>query len=141
MTSLFPLTSDFDRFFDNFSQEIYKADTNSFPRYNLYNDGDETAFISIAVTGIPEENLEAFMDDEGYLVIKADIDKDRRDYIVKQYPVKSFEKKFWIDKRYEVGTIVVENGELTVRLNRKEPKRKEIPIIGKTIDTETEEAA
>ena len=136
MTSLFPLTSDFDRFFDNFSQEIYKSDTNSFPRYNLYNDGDETAFISIAVTGIPEENLEAFMDDEGYLVIKADIDKDKRDYIVKQYPVKSFEKKFWIDKKFEVGTIIVENGELTVRLNRKEPKRKEIPIIGKTIDTD-----
>jgi HSP20 family molecular chaperone IbpA len=141
MTTLFPLTSDFDRFFEDFSKEIYKSDTNSFPRYNLYTDGEETAFISIAVTGIPEEKLEAFIDDEGYLVIKADIEKDKRDYIVKQYPIKSFEKKFWIDKRYEVGTIVVENGELTVRLNRKEPKRKEIPIIGKTIDTKAEEAA
>jgi len=137
-TSLFPLTSDFDKIFEDFSSEIYKADSSSYPRYNIFISDDETAFISVAVTGIPEESLKAYIDDEGYLVIEADVKKDTRDYSVKQYPVKSFTKKFVIDKRYEVGTIVVENGELTVRLNRKEPKRKEIPIIGKTIDTKIE---
>ena len=77
MTTLFPLTSEFDKFFEDFSKEVYKSDTNSFPRYNLYMNGNETAFISVAVTGIPEESLSAFMDD-GYPVIKAEIEKDSR---------------------------------------------------------------
>ena len=135
--SFFPLTSNFDDIFEGFTETVYKADSNSYPRYSIYTDGEDTAYITVAVTGIPESSLKAYQDDEGYLVIEADVPKDTRDYVVKQYPVKSFTKKFVIDKRFEIGTIAVENGELIVRLNRTTPKRREIPIIGKP----TEEAA
>ena len=138
---LFPLTPNFDDIFETFANDVYKSDTNSYPRSNIYSDGDDTAFITIAVTGIPEDALSAYVDDEGYLVVEANIPKDNREYLLKQYPVKSFTKKFWIDKKFEVGTIVIENGELIVRLNRVEPKKREIPIIGKPVTESTEEAA
>jgi HSP20 family molecular chaperone IbpA len=121
------MTQNFDELFSAFSDEVYKSDT-GYPRYNIWN-SEDSSFISIACTGIPEEQLNAYIDDEGLLVIEAVIEQDNREYIAKQYPIKSFQKRFVIGNKHEIGTITYENGELTVRLNQKEPTRKEIPII------------
>ena len=124
----FPMTTNFDEFFGDFSEKVFKEDT-GYPKYNIWSDEDENAFISIACTGIPEESLNAYIDDEGLLVIEAEVDKDEREYATKLYPVKSFQKKFVIGTKHEIGTITYENGELTIRLNKKDPVKKEIPIL------------
>jgi len=135
--TLFPVTNGFDDFFEEFSTKVYNTET-GYPRTNIYTDEDDNAFISLAVTGIPEDKIQVYIDDDDYLTVEANIGTDTRNYQLKGYPVKSFQKKFWVDKKYEIGQAVVENGELIIRLNRKTPKRREIPVIGKTIDTETE---
>ena len=132
--SLFPLTPNFDDIFEDFSEKIYKSDSGSYPRSNIYADGDNTAYITVACTGIPEDKLNVFIDDDDYLVVQAEVEKDTRDYITKQYPVKSFSKKFWIDKKMDIGTVIYENGELIIRLNRKEPRKREIPIISSKLE-------
>ncbi len=129
MNTLFPITNGFDDFFNEFSTKVYNTE-NGYPRTNIYTDSEDNAFISLAVTGIPKESLKLYVDDDDYLVVEASVEQDKRNYNLKGYPVKSFKRKFWVDKKYEIGTVIVENGELIIRLNRKEPKHREIPIIG-----------
>ncbi len=128
-TELFPMTSNFDEIFNDFSDTVYRSDNINYPKYNIFDDQDGNAFISVACTGIPEESLSVYINDEGLLVIESKVEKDTRNYSVKQYPIKSFERKFRIGSKHEIGTVVYENGELVIRLNKKEPTRKEIPII------------
>jgi len=136
ITNLFPVTNTFDDIFEEFSSKVYKAES-GYPRTNIYNDEEGNAFITVAVTGIPEDRIKVYIDDEDFLTVEASVNADTRNYQLKGYPVKSFTRKFWIDKKYEIGTAIVENGELIIRLNRTIPKRREIPILGTTgtIDT------
>jgi len=126
-SALLPVTSIFDELFDDLGTKTFNVDT-QYPKYNVYDDGED-AFISVAVTGIPEEKIQIYMDDSDYLVIEANPQKDTRNYQHKGYPIKSFKKRFWIDNRFNVGSAVVENGELVIRLNRTKPKRRNIEII------------
>ena len=137
--TLFPVTNTFDDIFEEFSTKVYNAES-GYPRTNIYTDEDENAFLSLAVTGIPEDKIQVYIDDDDYLTVEANIGTDNRNYQLKGYPVKSFQKKFWIDKKYEIGQAIVENGELIIRLNRTTPKRREIPIIS-PVDTITEDVA
>jgi HSP20 family molecular chaperone IbpA len=137
--TLFPVTNTFDDIFEEFSTKVYNTET-GYPRTNIYTDEDENAFLSLAVTGIPEDKIQVYIDDDDYLTVEANIGTDNRNYQLKGYPVKSFQKKFWIDKKYEIGQAIVENGELIIRLNRTTPKRREIPIIS-PVDTITEDVA
>ena len=133
--TLFPVTNGFDDFFEEFGTKVYNTET-GYPKTNIYTDEEDNAFISLAVTGIPEDEIQVYVDDEDYLTVESQIATDTRDYKLKSYPVKSFKKRFWVDKKYDIGSAVVENGELIIRLNRKTPKRREIPIIGKNIESE-----
>jgi len=128
-TELFPMTSNYDEIFNEFSDTVYRSDNIGYPKFNIFDDSEDNAFISLACTGIPEESLSVYINDDGLLVIESNLDKDDRNYSVKQYPIKSFERKFKIGNKHEIGTVVYENGELVIRLNKKEPTRKEIPII------------
>ena len=129
LLELFPMTSNYDEILNDFSDTIYRSDNVNYPKYNIFDDQDGNAFISLACTGIPEESLSVYINDDGLLVIESKIEKDERNYQVKQYPVKSFIRKFQIGNKHEIGTVVYDNGELVVRLNKKEPVRKEIPIM------------
>ena len=140
---LFPITSNFDDIFSDFVDTAYKVDT-SYPPYSIY-EIDDNAFIEIALAGFQESDLDVYQDDDGYLVIKGErADNPERKYQHKGISYRKFTKKFKIDKNYEPGTAVFENGLLTIRLNRTEPKRKEIPIMSesdKSDKTESLDAA
>jgi HSP20 family molecular chaperone IbpA len=138
--TIFPLSSEFDKIFEEFSNEIYKTESSGYPKVNMWFDEEGNGYISIACTGIPEKALNAYIDDEGALVVEAQVPKDTRDYVMKSYPIKSFKKRFIVDKRHEIGTIVYENGELIIRLNKKDPVKQEIPIISSNVsDSELED--
>ena len=139
INSLFPITQDFDDVFEDFATNVLKSDS-GYPKWNLAK-VDDDLILSVAVTGIPKENIEVYLDDEDLLTIESNVETDDHEYVYKGYPVKSFKKKFSIDKRFEVGTVIHENGELSVRLNRKTPTKRDIPIIGNIHYEEDKEAA
>ena len=145
--NLIPVSSGFDSMFEDLVENAYKLDE-TYPPYSIYSlndeDQDSPAFIEIALAGFSDEEIEVFQDDDGYLVVKGEkkMTLDQRKYSHRGISYRRFEKKFKIDKNFEPGTAVFENGLLTIRLNKVEPKKRSIPIIGKSMDTEsTEEAA
>jgi HSP20 family molecular chaperone IbpA len=137
MTTLFPYSTIFDEFFNEAVDKSLRSDNNSYPKFNIYETEDgERVFISLAVTGIPREKIEVYINDDGNLVIESNVEKDNRKYIVKGYPIKSFKRIFVFDKKYEVQNVVHENGELIVEFVRKEPKKRQIPILPGNVDYE-----
>jgi HSP20 family molecular chaperone IbpA len=130
MVTLFPYSSIFDEFLNEAVEKTFRSDTNSYPKFNIYEeDNGERVFVSLAVTGIPREKIEVYINDDGNLVIESNIEKDSRKYIIKGYPIKSFKRTFIFDKKYEVQNVIHENGELIVEFVRKEPKKRQIPIL------------
>ena len=130
MTSLFPYNQIFDEFFNEAVDKTLRSDTQNYPKFNIYetDDGDRI-FISVAVTGIPKEKIDVYINDDGNLVIEADVEKDTRKYITKGYPIKSFKRTFMFDKKFDVHSVVHENGELIIEFVRKTPKKQQIPIL------------
>jgi len=123
--TLFPYTTVFDEIFGEAVERTLKSDTTGYPRYNVWEDDDgNRLFVSLAVTGIPREKIEVYLN-----VIEANVDKDTRKYQVKNYPIKSFKRVFGFDRKYEVQNVIHENGELIVELVRKTPKKRQIPIL------------
>ncbi len=138
MFTLYPITRDFDRIFDDFTSETFKLDEN-YPPYSIYTIEDEdgnSAFIEIALAGFNEDEIDVYEDSDGFLVVDGEKSSNNLDkkYLHRGISFRKFSKKFKIDK-YEIGSAIFENGLLTIRLNQSPKKRREIPVIGRTIET------
>jgi molecular chaperone IbpA len=127
--NFYPISREFDAIFSDFTKKAFNT-ADAYPVYNIYED-DNVVFIEIAVTGLGEENLKAYLD-EGYLVIEGNYPEDHdKKYVHKGLSKKNFKRKFWIDKTYEVEEIDVQNGLMKIKIVHKEPDKKLIEINSK----------
>jgi molecular chaperone IbpA len=126
--NFYPISREFDAIFDDFTRKAFKS-ADTYPVYNIFEDESEI-HIEIAVTGLGEENLKAYIDD-GYLVVEGKYpDEKDKNFIHKGLSKKDFIRKFWLDKNYEVEEIDVKNGLMQIKVVKKEPDRLLIPING-----------
>lgn len=131
--NLFPITQTktiFDEM-DRLMMSSFKQDTN-YPPYNVYvePEDDGKTFIEIAVSGFEKDELEAFIDDSGNLVVEGRSRKEKPEfkYIHKSLSKKDFVRKFKLERYLEVADIKVKNGLMLIELSTTEPEKKFLTI-------------
>jgi len=137
----FPPIDKFNRFtlgLDNFIDSINLVSKQQidFPKYNIYNLGENKKILEIALAGYSKEQLSVEIDN-GCLVVTGNhselnsLGSEIKDYIHKGISRKNFQTQFALDKNIEVKDVVFESGMLTITLEKitpeeLKPKRLEI---------------
>ena len=127
---LTPYAVGFDRIFDNLSR--YTTDnvqSTGFPPYNIRKEGDYNYVIEMALAGFGKEDIEVEVADGTLSVrsVKENSEDDSTQYRGISY--RRFERKFTMADDIVVNGAKLENGMLTVDLERVVPEEKKPRLI------------
>ena len=127
---LTPYAVGFDRIFDNLSR--YAADnvqSTGFPPYNIRKEGDYNYVIEMALAGFGKKDIEVEVADGTLSVrsVKENSEDDSTQYRGISY--RRFERKFTMADDIVVNGAKLENGMLTVELERVVPEEKKPRLI------------
>jgi len=127
---LTPYAVGFDRIFDNLSR--YTTDnvqSTGFPPYNIRKEGDYNYVIEMALAGFGKEDIEVEVADGTLSVrsVKENSEDDSTQYRGISY--RRFERKFTMADDIVVNGAKLENGMLTVELERVVPEEKKPRLI------------
>ena len=127
---LTPYAVGFDRIFDNLSR--YTADnvqSTGFPPYNIRKEGDYNYVIEMALAGFGKKDIEVEVAD-GTLTIRSVKENSEDDSTVyRGISRRRFERKFTMADDIVVNGAKLENGMLTVDLERVVPEEKKPRLI------------
>ena len=127
---LTPYAVGFDRIFDNLSR--YTTDnvqSTGFPPYNIRKEGDYNYVIEMALAGFGKEDIEVEVAD-GTLSVRSVKENSEDDSTVyRGISYRRFERKFTMADDIVVNGAKLENGMLTVDLERVVPEEKKPRLI------------
>lgn len=111
-----------DRMFDILNERMDSTATSNYPPYNILKTGDNTYEIQVAVAGFGETDLDITVQD-GQLLVVGDKESDTGvNYLHQGISNRKFTRKFVLADYVEVKHASVENGILTVQLEREIPE-------------------
>ena len=128
---LTPYAVGFDRVFDNLSRYVdNNATSTGYPPYNIRKEGDYNYVIEMALAGFAREDLEIEVAD-GVLTIRSVKEKSDDDVsnIYRGISFRKFVRKFTIADDIVVNGAKMENGMLSVDLERIVPEEKKPRLI------------
>ena len=128
---LTPYAVGFDRVFDNLSRYVdNNATSTGYPPYNIRKEGDYNYVIEMALAGFAREDLEIGVAD-GVLTIRSVKEKSDDDVsnIYRGISYRKFVRKFTIADDIVVNGAKMENGMLSVDLERVVPEEKKPRLI------------
>jgi len=132
-----------DPFFVGFNREIQKAtniyNSGNFPPYNIRQIDEDHFVIELAVAGFGEDDLEVIYQD-GTVTIKGEREEDDTEYIHKGIATRKFTREFVLGSYLEITSANIDNGVLSVSLERNLPesmKPRQIEIIRGTLANES----
>ena len=128
---LTPYAVGFDRMFDNLSRYVdNNATSTGYPPYNIRKEGDYNYVIEMALAGFAREDLEIEVAD-GVLTIRSVKEKSDDDVsnIYRGISFRKFVRKFTIADDIVVNGAKMENGMLSVDLERVVPEEKKPRLI------------
>ena len=128
---LTPYAVGFDRVFDNLSRYVdNNATSTGYPPYNIRKEGDYNYLIEMALAGFAREDLEIEVAD-GVLTIRSVKEKSDDDVsnIYRGISYRKFVRKFTIADDIVVNGAKMENGMLSVDLERVVPEEKKPRLI------------
>ena len=127
---LTPYAVGFDRIFDNLSR--YTSDnmqSTGFPPYNIRKEGDYNYVIELALAGFGKDDIEVEVAD-GTLSVRSVKENSEDDSTVyRGISYRRFERKFTMADDIVVNGAKLENGMLTVDLERVVPEEKKPRLI------------
>ncbi len=127
---LTPYAVGFDRIFDNLSR--YTADnvqSTGFPPYNIRKEGDYNYVIEMALAGFGKKDIEVEVAD-GTLSVRSVKENSEDDSTVyRGISYRKFERKFTMADDIVVNGAKLENGMLTLELERVVPEEKKPRLI------------
>ena len=128
---LTPYAVGFDRVFDNLSRYVdNNATSTGYPPYNIRKEGDYNYVIEMALAGFAREDLEIEVAD-GVLTIRSVKEKSDDDVsnLYRGISYRKFVRKFTIADDIVVNGAKMENGMLSVDLERIVPEEKKPRLI------------
>ena len=128
---LTPYAVGFDRMFDNLTRYVdNNATSTGYPPYNIRKEGDYNYVIEMALAGFAREDLEIEVAD-GVLTIRSVKEKSDDDVsnIYRGISYRKFVRKFTIADDIVVNSAKMENGMLSVDLERVVPEEKKPRLI------------
>ena len=127
---LTPYAVGFDRMFDNLSRYVdNNATSTGFPPYNIRKEGDYNYVIEMALAGFGKKDIEVEVADGTLSIrsVKENTEDDSTQYRGISY--RKFERKFTLADDLVVNGATLENGMLTIDLERVVPEEKKPRII------------
>ena len=127
---LTPYAVGFDRMFDNLSRYVdNNATSTGFPPYNIRKEGDYNYVIELALAGFGKDDIEVEVAD-GTLSVRSVKENSEDDSTVyRGISYRRFERKFTMADDIVVNGAKLENGMLTVELERVVPEEKKPRLI------------
>ena len=130
--------------FENFLRDVEKmlgeeVKTSTFPHHNIIKVDDNRYIVELAVAGFSEEDLEVIYQD-GTITIKGEKKDDDAEYIHKGIATRKFTREFILGSYLEVTSANLDNGVLSVSLERNLPesmKPRQIEILRGTLADES----
>ena len=125
-----PYAVGFDRIFDNLSRYVdNNATSTGFPPYNIRKEGDYNYVIEMALAGFGKKDIEVEVAD-GTLSIRSVKENTEDDSTVyRGISYRKFERKFTMADDIVVNGAKLENGMLSLELERVVPEEKKPRII------------
>ena len=127
---LTPYAVGFDRIFDNLSR--YTTDnvqSTGFPPYNIRKEGDYNYVIEMALAGFGKEDIEVEVADGTLSVRSVKENSEDESTVYRGISSRRFERKFTMADDIVVNGAKLENGMLTVELERVVPEEKKPRLI------------
>ena len=126
---LTPYAVGYDKMFDNLSRYVDNSVTSTgFPPYNIRKEGDYHYVIEMALAGFSKEDIEIEVAD-GTLSIRADKKDDASDNLYRGISFRKFNRKFTLSDDIVVNDAALDNGMLTINLERIVPEEKKPRLI------------
>ena len=127
---LTPYAVGFDRVFDNLARYMDNTvQSTGFPPYNIRKDGENNYVIEMALAGFGKKDIEVEMTDGTLSIrsVKENVDDDSNLYRGIAY--RKFERKFTVADDVMVNDAKLENGMLSIALERIIPDEKKPRLI------------
>tara|TARA_E500000305_G_C3964898_1_gene208987 strand:- start:322 stop:726 length:405 start_codon:yes stop_codon:yes gene_type:complete len=125
---LMPYTIGFDRMFDMLNRD-FNIPTGGYPPYNIKKDGDYNFTIEIALAGFGKDDIEIKVAN-GELSIKSiKENKNEDDALYKGIAYRKFNRVFTLADDVEVKKASLNNGMLTINLEKIIPDEKKPRVI------------
>ena len=130
LNQLTPYAVGFDRIFDNLSRYVdNNATSTGFPPYNIRKEGDYNYVIEMALAGFGKEDIEVEVAD-GTLSVRSVKEKSEDDSTVyRGISSRRFERKFTMADDIVVNSAKLENGMLSLELERVVPEEKKPRLV------------
>ena len=128
--TLTPYTVGYDRIFDNLARYVDNNTTSTgFPPYNIRKEGENNYVIQMALAGFGKKDIEVEVADGTLSIrsVKENVDDDSNLYRGIAY--RKFERKFTIADDVMVNDAKLENGMLSIALERIIPDEKKPRLI------------
>ena len=126
---LTPYAVGYDRVFDNLSRYVdNNVSSTGFPPYNIRKEGDYHYVIEMALAGFSKEDIEIEVAD-GTLSIRSDKKDDASDNLYRGISFRKFNRKFTLSDDIVVNDAALDNGMLTINLERVVPEEKKPRLI------------
>ena len=126
---LTPYAVGYDKLFDNLSRYVDNSVTSTgFPPYNIRKEGDYHYVIEMALAGFSKEDIEIEVAD-GTLSVRSDKKDDASDNLYRGISFRKFNRKFTLSDDIVVNDAALDNGMLTINLERVVPEEKKPRLI------------
>jgi len=126
---LTPYAVGYDKMFDNLSRYVDNSVTSTgFPPYNIRKEGDYHYVIEMALAGFSKEDIEVEVAD-GTLSVRSDKKDDASDNLYRGISFRKFNRKFTLSDDIVVNDAALDNGMLTINLERIVPEEKKPRLI------------
>ena len=126
---LTPYAVGYDKMFDNLSRYVdNNVSSTGFPPYNIRKEGDYHYVIEMALAGFSKEDIEVEVAD-GTLSVRSDKKDDAADNLYRGISFRKFNRKFTLSDDIVVNDAALDNGMLTINLERVVPEEKKPRLI------------
>ena len=126
---LTPYAVGYDKMFDTLSRYVdNNVSSTGFPPYNIRKEGDYHYVIEMALAGFSKEDIEVEVAD-GTLSVRSDKKDDVADNLYRGISFRKFNRKFTLSDDIVVNDAALDNGMLTINLERIVPEEKKPRLI------------
>ena len=124
-----PYAVGFDRTFDRlFDYVTHQAESTGYPPYNIEKQGEYNFTIEMALAGFGKKDIEVEFA-EGLLTVKSVKEKEEKETLYKGISQRNFTRKFTLADDIIVKGAKLDNGMLTIDLERIVPEAKKPQLI------------
>lgn len=115
-------TVGFDRLFEMLENGGAMGDTESYPPFNLEQDGEDRYRITFAVAGFARDEIDITAQQNLLIVSGKKRDEDRSSYVHRGIATRSFERRFALGDYVQVKNAELKDGLLSIELQREIPE-------------------